>query len=113
MSQKNNRKKNTLNLFSKRKLRKTGFLKGFGMVLTLSLVFLYIFQVTEMTKEIHLMRDYDRRARSILEENRKNEYSFLNANSSVRAEDLINGSEFVRVGEISYISISSHQVALR
>lgn len=90
---------------------KIEFLRSFGVVLVLLLTLLYIFQVAEMSREVYLIQAYNREVRDIMEENRKNEYDFLKANSVSRAEGLIGDLDYVRIEEPHYINIPEPQVA--
>jgi len=113
MSKKKNRKKNIFRSFSLKGFFGFVGFKGLGITLILFLGLLYIFQVAEMTRDIHLVKEYNDEVRSALENNRKTEYGFLSSGSVAEAEERIEGSDFIRVGQIHYIDISSHQMALK
>jgi len=102
---------------TKRKKRRVNFnqsfIRYFGVFIVFSLVFLYIYQVTEMTKEIYLMQAYNREVQNIIEENRRSEYSFLKSSSMAEAEETVKDSNFTRVNGIHYISVSDYQIASR
>ncbi len=78
-----------------------------GSTLLVALIISYIFQISEMTRETYLVRDYDREIKEINEESRLREYSFLQANSLSRVQD----SSFEKVDEVDYIEIVRPQVA--
>ncbi len=109
-------KKNSLLRKTSRKVKNVFNINSFSKIGTLAVLFMlgfYLFQVTEMTKETYLVREYDTEMKRIMEESRKKEYGFLRANSLSRAENLIEDMGFERVNNVHYIQIPDGQVAVR
>ncbi len=84
-----------------------------GVAMMVLMTGLYIFQISEMTKETYVIQNYAVEIRSVLDQNREQEYSFLRSNSLSRAEALMDGSDFERVNGIHYIEIPESQVAAK
>jgi hypothetical protein len=85
--------------------------KNLGVFLILALMLAYVFQVTEMAREIHTVQVYNKEIRDVSERNRRNEYDFLKANSVVRAQELVEDLNFVKVEEAHYIKVLDNQMA--
>ncbi len=90
-----------------------GGLIKMGVAMMVLMTGLYIFQISEMTKETYAVQGYATEIRGVLDQSREQEYSFLRSNSLSRAEALIEGSEFERVNGIHYIEIPESQVATK
>jgi len=82
-----------------------------GFILALVLTFFYVFQTTEMAREMYSIQVYNEKVKEALENNRKSDYEFLRANSAYRAEELISEMNFIKVDEAHYINIPDRQVA--
>lgn len=77
------------------------------------LLFFYFFQVTEVTKNLYVIRNYNRKISAIHEESRRAEYGFLKSNSISRTEELMEMNNFVRAENIYYVDLSEFEVALK
>ncbi len=109
-------KKNSLFKKSSKEVKKffnVTFFSKIGAFTVLFMLGFYLFQVTEMTKEIHVVREYDNEMKRIQEKSRKTEYSFLRANSLSRAEDFVETMGFQKVNNVHHIQISGTQIAAR
>ncbi len=89
------------------------FIKTIKIFVFFALIFIYTFQVAEMTKSIHKVQVYNREIASIHEKSRKAEYSFLKSNSVSRANELIDLYGFVRAENVYYINLPELEVASR
>ncbi len=84
-----------------------------GVVATLLVTGLYIFQIVEMTKETYTLQSHAAEIRDVLDQSREGEYGLLRSNSLPRVEAIIDESEFERVSRVHYIEISDPQVAFK
>ncbi len=108
---KSSKRKNFVINFINNKNYKNKSLSFFGLSLIIFLIFFYIFQVTEMTKDVHLIQFYEKEINNVLEDNRKNEYGFLKSNSVIQAEELVQELNYVKIEQVYYIDASDYQVA--
>ncbi len=97
----------------KKNKTKKKYLNKARLFVILTLTFLYIFQVTEMTKDLYKIRSYDRKISQIYEESRRAEYGFLKSNSITKTEELVKNNNFVRAKEVHYINLSDFEIASR
>ncbi len=88
-----------------------GYLFSFGFTLALILIFSYVFQVTEMARELYSVQSYSQEIKEVSERNKRSEYDFLRSNSIHRAEELISEMNFIKVEEAHYINVPDRQVA--
>jgi len=84
-----------------------------GIALVILMTGGYIFQVSEMTKETYAVQRHTIEIGSVMDQNRDQEYSFLQSNSLSRAEALLEGSDFEKISRIHFIEIPESQVALK
>ncbi len=96
-----------------KKNSKTNFSFVVKLFMLSVLILFYIFQVTEMTKNLYKIRDYDRKISTIHEESRRAEYGFLKSNSISKAEELVEMNNFVRAENIHYINLLDVEIASR
>ena len=97
----------------KNRALKKNFSQMAKLFVLLFLLVFYVFQVTEMTKDVHKIQTYNRKISDIHEESRRVEYGFLKSNSVSRTEELVERHNFVRVNNIHYINLLDPEVALR
>ena len=89
------------------------FLKFFSIALTISLVFLCVFQVNMMTKETALIESYEFEADQLFKENKKLEIVFSQKNSLRNFDDILEKMEFEKLVEVDYIQILDISVAAK
>jgi len=89
------------------------FLKFFSIALTVSLVFLCVFQVNMMTKETALIESYKLKTDQLFKENKKLEIVFSQKNSLRNFNGILEEMEFEKVVEIDYIRILDTSVAAK
>jgi len=82
-------------------------------ILLFAMIAVYMFQISEMTRETYLVRTYNNEIKSVKEESRNDEYSFLKQNSLSRVESKIEDSDFERIEEVHYIEILEPHVAFK
>ncbi len=96
-----------------KKNSKTNFFSVVKLFTLSVLILFYIFQVTEMTKDLYKIQDYDRKISNIHEESRRAEYGFLKSNSISKTEELVEMNNFVRAENIHYINLPDVEIASR
>ena len=77
--------------------------------LTLILIFIllvsYIFQVSFLTREIYLIKDYQRKLNNLSKENEILEIDFSKSNSLSNIENYLSEKNFVKAKQVKYIQI--------
>ena len=101
------------NIFKKNKKLKKNFRGKAKFFVFFFLLVFYVFQVTEMTRDIHRIQVYNRKISDIHEESRRVEYGFLKSNSVSKTEELLENHNFVRVNNVYYINLPDPEVALK
>ncbi len=86
---------------------------GIGGFLLLFLTVAYIFQVSQMTKEIDIIQDYNTRLEEIMKEKRSQEYHFLRTGSLLQVEQLAKEAGFERVSTIHHLKVPGVQITAR
>ena len=103
-----NKKTNSDNLL--RAVLKEGSIKV-GIALLILMTVGYIFQINDITKKTYAVQRYTVEIRSVMDQSREQEYSFLQSNSLSRVDALIERSDFKKVNRIHYIEIPESEVA--
>lgn len=73
-------------------------------------IVLYVFQVNELTKEIYLIQNYERKLDKLSKENKNAEIGFSTVNSLEKIEGDIQNLNLEKLTEIKYIRILDGQV---
>jgi len=101
------------NFFNKNKKLRKNFSQTAKIFVLLLLLVFYVFQVTEMTKDIHTIQAYNRKIVNIYEESRRVEYGFLKSNSVSRTEEFVEAGNFVGISNIYYVNLPDPEIALK
>lgn len=65
----------------------------------------YIFQVNFLTREVYLIRDYEKKLTQLSQENENLEINFSKASSLSNIENYLQSQNFEKVSQIKYIQI--------
>ncbi|GEM_PF-1394419 len=85
----------------------------FSFLLTLALLFGYVYQVSSLAQETYLIREYQNKIAEYSREKRNLEYSFLENNSFGYIQELAGDLNFVPSNGTSYITILTGEVVVR
>lgn len=89
---------------------KFNFLWTLSFILIISLVILYIFQVTAITEAMYLIKNHSRQLESLSQENEILEIKFSQLNSLENLRFLVANLNLEKVGKIDYIEIPAASV---
>lgn len=76
-------------------------------------IFLYVFQVSALTKETYLMEDYQGKIDSYKQDSRSLEYKFLQNNSFFEIQNIAQEFNFEEVDKVSYIEVFGNEVVVK
>ena len=83
-----------------------------GLILV-SLIFLYVFQVSALTRESYLMENYKNRIDFYSQETCSMEYKFLQNNSFFEIENIAQELNFEEASRVSYIQVRESEVVVK
>lgn len=92
---------------------KFNLIRNFCLVLLTLLVVFYIFQLSQLTNGIYLIKNYNKNIENISKENNALEVKFSRANSMENLRSLVGNLSFDRVGKIDYVKIPEDAVVLK
>ena len=74
---------------------------------------LYIFQVGSLTKDIYLIKDYERKLDNLSKGNETLEINFSKSNSLSNIEGFLSKENFVKSNKVKYIQILESSVVAK
>ncbi len=83
------------------------------LVLTISFVVFYVFQVGISIEKSYLLSSYERKLQELSEENKILELSFAELTSLDNAENFLEDSDFEKITKVDYIKPIEKAVAAR
>lgn len=95
----------------KKKKQKTSYI--ISTLVLVSLIFLYVFQVSALTKESYLIENYQEKIDSYSQETRSLEYKFLQNNSFFQIENIAQELDFEDTQKVSYIQVRDSEVVVK
>ena len=90
--------------------RRIFWIFNFILIILLSL---YIFQVGSLTKDIYLIKDYERKLDNLSKGNETLEINFSKSNSLSNIEDFLSKENFVKSNKVKYIQILESSVVAK
>lgn len=82
-------------------------------IVLISLIFLYVFQVSALTQESYLLENYQEKIDSYAKETRSLEYKFLQNNSFFQIENIAQELNFIDAEKVSYIQVRGSEVVVK
>lgn len=95
----------------KNKKQKTSYI--ISILVLVSLIFLYVFQVSALTRENYLLENYQEKIKSYSQETRSLEYKFLQNNSFFEIKNIAQRLNFKDAQKISYIQVRGSEVVVK
>lgn len=92
---------------------KFNLIRNFCLALLALLVIFYIFQFSQLTEGMYLLKNYNNNIERISRENNGLEIKFLRANSLENLRFLVQNLNFDKVGEIDYLKIAEDAVVIK
>jgi len=81
-----------------------------SIILTITLLVFYIFQINLMTKETYLIQEYQKKIGELSRENKILEINLSQQNSLSNIETLIKNLNFEKIDKIHYLQVLEGQV---